>query len=357
MNAGQLFRKTMPFCMAKLFLGGALILILSVLLGIFVGVGWLFGETGMIIGFIVWCGTIKLVHLAVMNYAGYLVKAGHVAVLAEIAATGQVPPNQVNYGKDQVKERFLTANAYFALDKLVSTAVKQIQQGIQKVSNKLNFIPGMEQLAGIAKFFVNLSLGYIDECCLGYTFYKKEQGAFQSACDGVVIYAQNIVHLLKNAAVTMLKVSLATVIAVIVIFIPVGILFKLLKWSGLIAFVVACLIAWVVKFAFLDSYVLCLTMAGYMEVAPTTQITFDLYKKLSVLSSSFKEMWETAKTEAAQHSYETETDASYEAYTPATLESAAPSAGSAAGVSRFCGQCGEKNESGAAFCGNCGAKL
>lgn len=360
MKAGQLFRKTMPFCMAKLVLGAIMVVILGLLLALFAGIGWLFGDTGLVIGFLIWCGLIKVVHLVIMNYMGYLVKAGHIAVLAEAAVTGQVPENQVNYGKDKVKARFVTANAYFALDKLVAGSVKQIQRGIQKVSNFLSFVPGMDKLASLAKFFVELSLGYIDECCLGYTFYKEEQGSFQSACDGVVIYAQNIKHLLKNAAKTMVKLVLAVVGTVLIIFIPVGILFKILKWSGFIAFVLACLIAWVVKFAFLDSYILCQTMAGYMEVAPTTQINFDLYGKLSGMSKSFKELWEKGRAENPNATYayasaqESDTVAHAMPENPAATESVVTTSTQGA---KFCGQCGAKNESGAGFCGSCGAKL
>ena len=387
MNAEQLFRKTMPFCMAKCALGGVMVLIMGVLLAIFAGIGWLFGDTGLFIGFIIWCGSIKYVHLLIMNYVGYLFKAGHIAVLAEAAATGRVPANQVEYGKELVKERFVTANVYFALDKLVAGAVKQIQRKIEKASNYLDFIPGMDKAASLVKWFVELSLGYIDECCLGYTFYQSQQGAFQSACDGVVIYAQNVKHLLKNAAMTMLKLVLATLAAVLVIFIPVGVLFKLLKWSGLFAFILACLIAWVVKFAFLDSYVLCQTMAGYMAVAPTTQITFDLYGKLSRISSSFKELWEKGKAESgygteggynAEPVYATpvyDTPA-YEAPVHETPAYQAPVHDGAAeempvvyeapqasqtparrSRGKFCGNCGAKNESAAGFCGSCGAKL
>ena len=357
MKAEQLFRKTLPFCMAKLVLGGIMVLIMAVLLALFAGIGWLFGDTGLLIGIIIWLGSIKFVHLGVMNYAGYLVKAGHIAVLAEAATTGKVPANQVKYGKDKVAERFVTANVYFAVDKLVAGAVKQIQKGIQKVSNFLDFVPGMDKLASLAKWFVELSLGYIDECCLGYTFYKAEQGAFQSACDGVVIYAQNIKHLLKNAAMTMLKLVLATLAMVLVVFVPVGLLFKVLKWSGFVAFVLACLIAWVVKFAFLDSYVLCQTMAAYMDVAPDTQITFDLYGKLSRMSASFKELWEKGKAESSDGTYGMDPGDGGVSYEGTVSEIPQIQEGRTQSVSKFCGQCGGKNEGGAEFCGSCGARL
>lgn len=365
MKASQVFLKTMPFCMAKFALGGIMILICGLLLAILMGIGWLFGEVGVFIGFLAWMASLSMVHLAVMQYAGYLVKAGHMAVIAEATTTGKVPENQVKYGVECVKSRFLTSNIYFAVDKLVSGAVKEIQKGIQKVENMLDFIPGMDKLAAVAKFFVELFLGYIDECCLGYTFYKKEQGAFQSACDGVVIYAQNIVHLLKNAAMTMLKVVGALIVVFLLAFVPVGILFRVMNWNSLIALALACLVAWVIKFAFLDSFILCQTMAGYMAVAPGTEIAFDLYGTISGVSSSFKELWEKGVAENPAYGA-APAEPVYAA--PAAVETAAPVQAAPAQIpespsvpapaaARFCGQCGAKNETGAAFCGACGARL
>ena len=274
-----------------------------------------------------------------MHYGGYLVKAGHVAVIAEAMKTGQIPANQVSYGKQLVLERFLTANVYFAVDKLVGTAIKQIQNKLQQLGSKLDFIPGMGAVTGLAKFFVDISLGYVDECCLGWTFYKKEQGAFQSAADGVVIYVQNWKTLLKDAAKTMGKVLLIMVVMVLAIFIPVGLLFKLLKWSALAAFLFSCLIAWVVKFAFIDSYIMCQMMTGYLQAAPHTPVTFDLYTKLCGLSASFKELFQKGQAEG-----------------PRPAQAASHAAASAASGS-YCGRCGTKNEPGAKFCGGCGQPM
>lgn len=382
MKAGKVFRKTLPFCWAKLLLGAVTVLVSCILLALFLGIGWIFGEGGIWIGIILWCGSVGVIRFVIMHYFGYMVKAGHIAVMTEAYTTGQVPDNQVKYGIGKVKERFATSNIYFAVDKLVTGAVKQIQRGIEKLGQKMDFIPGMQQVAKLASFFVELSLGYIDECCLGYTFYKKEQGAFKSACDGVVIYATNIKKLLGKAAKTMLKVVLLCIVTVLLVFIPLGLLFKLLNWSGLIAFLLACFITWILKFAFLDSYILCQTMAGYMEVAPTTQITFDLYGKLCGISGKFKELFNKGKQEEAQMQSQANMQANMSAeadininggetlntqnvYTqeaPQTPPQAQPQQQNVppqneAPKAAFCGQCGTKITAGTAFCGNCGAKL
>ena len=356
MTAKQLFNKTRPFCMAKLALGAATVLLSIVLFAILMGIGWLFGEGGIYIAFLLWIGGTGVIRFVLMHYFGYMVKAGHIAVITEAMKTGQIPADQVNYGKQLVTQRFATSNIYFAVDKLVTGAVKQIQNGIDKVSGKLDFIPGMEAVAGAAKFFVSISLGYIDECCLGWTFYNPQQGAFKSAADGVVIYAQNWKVLLKDAAKTMAKTIGLTVVVALLIFVPVGLLFKLLKWSGLVAFLLACLIAWVVKFAFMDSYIMCQMMTSYMQVAPTTVITFDLYSKLCGISSKFKELFNKGQAEnPAQPAYATENAAPAVGY---DAPAAAPVVQEGTGAKPvFCGQCGAKNEPGTKFCGSCGAKV
>ena len=77
MTAKQLFSKTMPFVWAKLLLGGATVLVCVILLAIFMGLGWLFGDTAIVIMFILWLGSIGAVRYFIMRAMGYLVKAGH----------------------------------------------------------------------------------------------------------------------------------------------------------------------------------------------------------------------------------------------------------------------------------------
>ena len=368
MTGKSLFNKTMPFCMAKLGLGAILVAVCTILFAILMGIGWLFGDGGVFVSILIWLASIKAVHWAIMHYAGYLVKAGHVAVIAETMKTGQVPANQVNYGKQMVTERFLTSNVYYAIDTLISGAIKQIQGKIDKLGTKLDFVPGMEAVTNVAKVFVDISLGYVDECCLGWTFYNKEQSAFKSAADGVVIYVQNWKAILKNAAITVAKLMLALVLVVLVVFVPVGLVFKLLKWSGLAAFILACLIAWVFKFAFVDSYIMCQMMATYMQVAPTTTLKVDLYGTLCTFSKSFKELFQKGQAESPTPATATAAAApTAPAYTAQATQApvnrsvaptpAAPTPTAPANKPVFCGQRGAKNERGTKFCGSCGAKL
>ena len=300
MNAKEIYLKTMPYTMAKLLLGLLTVLVSVALFAVLVGIGYLFGDGGMIIMLLVWLGAIGVVRLVIMHYFGYLVKAGHIAVITEAVATGKIPDNQIEYGKQMVKERFATSSIYFGVDKLITGAVRQIQKTIDKAGNFLDFIPGMDALTGVLKLFVGISLGYVDECCLGYTFYNKKQGAFKSAADGVAIYTQSWKSLLGNAAKITITVIFSVAAITLVVFAAVGLLFTVLDWNRIAAFVIALLIAWTIKFAFIDSWILVKMMVAYINSAANTQITYDLYEKLCGMSGKFNELYQKARQEERQ---------------------------------------------------------
>jgi len=296
MTAGEIYSKTMPFVWAKLLLGLATVAISAALFGILMGLAWLFNSEGVaVFMLLVWLGAFGVLRFIIMHYAGYLLKAGHIAVITEAVTTGRIPENQMSYGKKMVLDRFATASVYFAVDKLVSAAVKQIQRSVGRLGKTFDFIPGMKSITSLAQYFVELSLGYIDECCLGYTFYKTDQSVYKSAADGVVIYAQNWKTLLASAAQTMAMVIGGLAAVTLLLFLVLGLLFRAFAWPGWAAFVLALLMALAIKSAFIDSFVLARTIVAYMGLAPTTDISYDLYGKLSGLSPKFKELWQKAE--------------------------------------------------------------
>jgi len=375
MKPNQVFSKTMPFIWMKLLLGLATVLISGVIFALFMGIALLTkSDSAAGIMIFIWLGATGLVNYVLNHYIGYLVKAGHVAVITEAVVTGRVPDNQVEYGKQMVKERFLTANVYFMIDKLVSGAVRQLQRVLEKAGGLLGFIPGMSTIVSIAKLFIGIALGYIDECCLGYTFLKKEQGAFKSAADGVVIYAQNWKKLLKDAAKTTVLVIILLVVSTIVSFALIGALFAALKWNGIAAFIISALVAWAIKSAFIDSFMMIKMMVSYMEEAPSTVITYDLYNKLCGWSVRFKELFSKGQSEGpvvqtgrGGAAFAGAGAGAAAGYTPAqtqftdaraqptyTQPNANANAGAAQEKPVFCGACGAQNKRGVKFCGSCG---
>ena len=304
MNTRDIYFKTINFVWIKLLLGTITLIISGILLAIFLGLGLLFGDGVSFVMVLIWLGATGIVRFIIMHYIGYLVKAGHIAIITTAITTGKVPENQFEVGKEMVKERFVTSNVYFAVDKMVAGAVKQLQNVLDRAGGFLRGVPGIDAVMGAGKLFISISLGYIDECCLGYTFYKKEQNVFKSAADGVVIYAQNWKEILKSAAVTTAMVIALLIGITLAVFLVFGLAFRLLGWNGYIAFILSVFVTFVVKFAFVDSWVMVKMMCLYMGIAPNSEITYDLYQKLSGLSPKFKDLVERGEGQKPEASGE-----------------------------------------------------
>ena len=265
MKAGAIFSGTIIFCWLKLALGLADVIIGALLFGIIMGITTITGSGGVgAIMLFIWIGVWGVVHWIIKHYVSYLLKAGHVAVIAQSFKDGAIPANPVAVGKNMVIERFGTSNVYFLIDKLVAGAVRQLQKVFGKITGLLGNIPGGGALRTIGNLFIDISLGYIDECCLGYTFYHKEQNAYKSAADGVVIYAQNWKQLLKDGAITTIVVLLTIVVVTLLSFIVIGGLFRLMEWNIIVAVILSLLVSFAVKRAFIDSWILVKMMSSYL---------------------------------------------------------------------------------------------
>lgn len=297
MKTKDIYFKTMKFVWLKLALGAAITLVSTIILAIFMLIGYAIGGPGIVIMLCFWMIFTGGIYRFAMYYFGYMLKAGHIAVIAKAVTTGQIPENQFEYGKQMVASRFATANIYFVVDRLVSGAVHQLQRIVGKVGGALDVIPGMDSITSILQTFIGIALGYVDECCLGYCFINEKEGAFKASCDGVVIYYQNIKKLLKDAAVTTLVVIVTTFIAWLFPFVFILGIFRILHWNIFAAIVLAFIVAVVIKTAFIDSWMMVKMMVSYMEVAPSTEITYDLYDKLCKLSNKFKKLFNKAKEE------------------------------------------------------------
>ena len=301
MKTKDVYLKTMKFVWLKLALGGAVLLFALVTLFPFVWLGSLGSGSGIVIALTIWLILVGCVYGFLQRYVGYMLKAGHVAMVTTAVTTGSLPDDMLGAAKAMVSERFLTANVYFAVDRLVSGALSQLQKGLQKIDDLLGKIPGVSFLVAFAQMFVHIALNYVDECCLGYTFLHKDQSAFKSAADGVVIYFQNWKKLLKDAAVMTLAVMVISFLAWLLPFIIFAGISTVLGVHWIYAALLSIMVAAILKSAFVDSFLMVRMMVSYMEVAPSTEITFDLYDKLCKLSDKFKSLFDKGQQEQQQY--------------------------------------------------------
>ncbi|NMA66119.1 MAG: hypothetical protein GX957_07740 [Clostridiaceae bacterium] len=225
-----------------------------------------------------------------------MIRAAHVAVIADLTINGTVPEgfNMYQHGVGKVKKYFAAANLLFVLDRLVSAAVKQIQRALNKVANFLKFIPGVKNIMGIINLFVDIILNYVDECIMAYIFLHEGQSAWKSAADGVVLYVQNWKTVLKTGA----KILVFLVLFFVVSFLAfnglfVSVLSGIIGLDSLVspfATILTIVFILVLKWAVVDSIVMIYMMNNYLKVAYGTEPSYDLYEKLKGMSKKFREL-------------------------------------------------------------------
>jgi hypothetical protein len=269
--------------------------------GVGYGTGHILGDGGGPITFALWGGIIGfgLVSAAVYwirEYILYIVKAGHIAVMVHLIDGREVPggQSQIAYARQVVTQRFAEANILFVLDQLIKGVLRAIT-GLLGGIAAFVAIPG---LSGLVKFFnavIRMSLTYVDEIILGYNIRADSAAPFDTARQGVVLYAQNGKTMLKNALwlsifmwVLALIVFLTTLApAAAVLYAMPG---ELAGWG----FVLAIVFTWAFSAAFIEPFCIAALMQVYFRAIEGQTPDPDWDRRLSETSKQFRELKDKA---------------------------------------------------------------
>jgi len=301
-RAFGLIAKTMPILLIRM--GAYLIfwVALSIYLGLTGGVAWLVGQAvsflGVILFFAAIAGIAPIYQLA-YKYVFYMIKAAHLAVVAQILEHGKLPDgkSQLDWGREAVTQRFGEASAMFLVDEMVESVIRAFTRTVYNVTR---IFPGetMEQLATVANRVVRYSLTYVDEAILARSFWQDEDNIWESAEDGLVLYAQSWKPLLTNAVALMLISFVTFIAAFIIVAAPIGGLVALMfgqsaaGWS----IIVALIFAWLVKVAVGDAFAMTAMVASYQDTTKDMTPNPEMSAQLSRVSDKFNEI----KARAAQ---------------------------------------------------------
>ncbi|MGX9146241.1 hypothetical protein [Mesorhizobium sp. 128a] len=247
-------------------------------------------------GGIVGIGVVSIALYWIREYILYVVKAGHIAVMVHLIDGRDVPngQDQIAYAKDVVKERFAEANTLFVLDQLVKGAIRAITGLIGGIAAFLP-IPGLGGLVSFINTVIRLSLTYVDEIILGYNIRINSSSPFETARQGVVLYAQNGKTMVKNAvwlAVIMWGVSF--VIFLLMLAPAAAIMWFIPGQLGGWAFVLAILLAWAFKAAFIEPFAIACLMQVYFKTIEGQAPNAEWDRRLAEASSKFRELKDKA---------------------------------------------------------------
>jgi len=251
-----------------------------------------FALWGGIVGF----GIVSIAVYWIREYILYVLKAGHIAVMVHLIDGHDVPDGQgqIAYAKEVVTQRFAEANILFVVDQLVKGAIRAITGLIGGIAAFLP-IPGLSGLVSFINTIIRLSLTYVDEIILGYNIRINSSSPFETARQGVVLYAQNGKHMVKNAvwlAVIMWGVSFVIFLlmlapAAAILWVMPG---QLAGW----AFVLAIVFAWAFKAAFIEPFAIASLMQVYFDAIEGQTPNPEWDRHLAEASSKFRELRDKA---------------------------------------------------------------
>src|SRR5665213_3240335 len=201
--------RTLPFIALRLtvYLGISLAYIVAAGIGAAVGfaVGHLWSGPdahagGAFWGAVLGLGLTSVILYFAREYLLYLVKAAHIAVLVEILDGHSIPAgqNQIAYGAAFVKSHFEEASILFGVDQIVKGVLRMIIGTLNAITVFLP-IPALQALMRLADRVIRMSLTYVDEVILAYLIRTRTTNPWDTARDGLILYAQNCKHFLKHA--------------------------------------------------------------------------------------------------------------------------------------------------------------
>jgi hypothetical protein len=301
-TAFGLLMKTLPFMLARLAVLGAYT-IAGIIVWAFALAGfWIFRRVPLV--GLVWCvlvlGCAGWFWRAVLRYALYLLKAGHIAVLTELVTRGQVGNGQQSmfqYAKEVVKQQFGVVSALFALDILVDGVVGAFNRTLDWVSSLLP-VPGLDSVTSVVKAVLRASTTYVDETILSYNLARGDENVFRSSRDGLVYYAQNAREVLKTGVwVVVLDKVLSAVIWVVMLAPAFGLAYFIPNAGGfalVTAFVIAIALAADVRAAFLKPLFLTMVMIKFHTQVQNQPINETWDARLDEVSNRFRELKDKA---------------------------------------------------------------
>jgi hypothetical protein len=304
-TAFKLTMRTLPIIGIRL---GASILFWIGLLIYLAIVGWvayLVGNAIQIVGvvlFIVALIAIIPIYNLVYHYVFYLLKAAHVAIIAELLVNGNVPggQGQIAWGKQKVQERFGEVSGMFIIDELVMGVVRAFTRTVFMLTA---WLPGdtLRTAVSIINRVIEYAMNYIDEAVLARSFWNESESVWTNARDGVVLYAMVWKPILKNAVALMILSFVPFVIAFIILAAPIGLVLsktspQLAGWSIIATLV----LAYLIKVAVGDAFAMTAIIATYQRETLNMTPDPNMVAKLDSISDKFKNLKQRAEESIGQ---------------------------------------------------------
>lgn len=226
------------------------------------------------------------------EYVLYVLRAGHVAVITELATIGHLPEGvgQIAWGREQVFKTFKEVSVLFMVDRLVLGVINSINGIMQTMGNVFSAVPGIQGLIRFAQVILKFSLTYVDEAILARNFRMKNETVWQSAQSGLILYAQSWKEIVQAAIFLGFAAIFSYGVLLILFLVPlwgVGVTYPDFKLFFIGA---AFLLAWAVKLALFDPWAMTNMILVYLTVTEGKTPDPAWEAKLETVSGKFKKI-------------------------------------------------------------------
>ncbi len=257
----------------------------------------------------------------VSHFVSYIYKAGHIVMMMKAVTEGSLPADVYHEGKRLVKARFTTVALYYAATSAIKGIFNEIGRLITRGAEAIGGDTG-NAIGSAISIGINVVVGFLCDCCLGWVFYRSDKGAVKATLEGGVIFFKNGKALLRNLG-RIFGMGIASLIAIggaftgvfYLIFSNMTSTFEALRdeimdaatrnsWNvpeffnnpanlALITAVIVALIIWgIIHGTFIRPFILVGVIRNYMEAGIKSQITEADMKDLDKKSKKFKKLRE-----------------------------------------------------------------
>lgn len=232
----------------------------------------------------------------VREYVLYVIKAGHVAVITELVTKGKLPEGvgQIQWGKEQVMNTFKEVSVLFVMDRLVLGVIRSINTMMRGIGNFFSMVPGLQGLIRFANLILHFGLTYIDEAIMARNFCMKNENAWESSKQGLILYAQSWKEILQAAILLSFAAILSYGILFVIFLIPLWSLALAYPSFKILLVIAAFLLAGAVKLALFDPWALTNMILVYLTVTEGKTPDPSWESKLESVSSKFKKIQQNA---------------------------------------------------------------
>ena len=192
----QVYKKTLSFSFLSFFVGLIELLLVA---GLSIGGYFILDNStdraliGLVVGFLISIILVVLIHIFIINR----LKAAQVGMMAKGVVDGELPDHVISEGLAEVKGRFARLTAFFIVTGAIKGVFRQLGRAINKVGTALGGDVG-NGITSAIDAAIQVLIGYLCDCCLGWVMYNKKKGVTVAACEGAVIFFKHGKTLIRN---------------------------------------------------------------------------------------------------------------------------------------------------------------